>query len=335
MLIKQFLPSQLLKSNIYILIGKDQFLLNQTATDLKITWQQKNTAENATTIVHVNTTCDWLIVKDLVYNYSLFSSQQLLDLRYEQKILDQGGKEFFAAYLTNINPNCLLLMRAPRLSLQQLQWLVQRPEIYIISITAYSALAMQQWIRKSLSKHNIIFPAEMPLLIWQYTQGNMQACAQIIEKLSLLGIATLSLKLVKEQLIDQCSYQLYELCDACLIGNSTKAIQIMRHLQNTNSEPTMILWILSQEIRLLLQLQLLKQNLPLHAACQQLKIWSSRVNLYKKAINLLLPEHLLTLLKKCSIVDEKIKSTQYPQVWQSLEQIALALCVGKNVGYVA
>ena len=132
-----------------------------------------------------------------------------------------------------------------------------------------------------------------------------------------------------EQLSDQCDHSPFELIDACLQGQANKTIQILRHAANNKSESTLILWMLTQEVRILLQLaHLIENKLDFKTACAQLKIWPYRTNLYQlslKRINLSL---LKQLHQFCKAIDEQIKSNLSNHVWNSLEQLALSLCLG-------
>lgn len=338
------------KANIYFLIGQDVFLLNYTAARLKLIWRQQNTDinsdeplsakspplplrdlylhkdyGNAFSYIQVQTGNDWSIVKKLAYNYTLFSSSQLLDIRYEHQTLDQAGKEFLIDYLKNINLNCTMLCCAPNLSTKQLQFIESSADVCIIQVFPLNKLEMENWVKKSLAQ--ISYPKEVPALIVQYTEGNMLACTQVVKKLNTLGEQNLTLDLVKEQLIGQHNYQLFELREACLLKNHIRAIHIIRHAENTNVEPNIILWILVQEIRLLIQLKALVKSIPFHIACQKLNIWSTKVKLYQNFHNHMPAKHLLSLLPACKQIDESIKSSQNKQIWQNLEQLALSLCL--------
>ncbi len=166
----------------------------------------------------------------------------------------------------------------------------------------------------------------------------MLACDQVITKLELITEqdGVLTSEMVREQLVDQCDYQLFDLANACLSRSADKAIQILRHAYNTKTEPTLILWLLTQEIRQLIQLvELIGQSVPFNTACNQLKIWSQRSRLYQTALKKANLDILQSLLQFCKLTDERIKSNQNSQIWHALELITLSLCLGKQVGCCA
>ena len=78
---------------------------------------------------------------------------------------------------------------------------------------------------------------------------------------------------------------------------------------------------------------LIEQKIDIQSACSQLKIWPQRINLYKACCNRLNKPMLQQLHRYCYSIDERIKSSnQYTQVWNSLENATLSLCLGKLIG---
>lgn len=342
MLIKQQALSSHLRQKLaafYIIFGQDYFLLNEAAESLKSAWYQANSNEVEESTIVIQNPSDWAIANDEANSYSLFTKATLIDLRYEKKTLESAAKDFLLQYLQNPNPFCLLILRAPSLPLKQLQAFTNQDNLHLIQAASLPASAMQYWIVENLKRRNIKFEQDLPILIQQFTQGNMLACAQLIEKLELIAEPNtlLTTKIASEQLVNQCEYQLYELADACLSHNFEKVIQLLRHASQSKIEPILVLWLLAQEIRLLIQLKELttQQALPFNTATSQLKIWPQRAKLYQSCLNKIELTTLLQLLQFCKTIDERIKSTQNKQIWQSLEQIALSLCLTKQVGFFA
>lgn len=325
-------------AEIYILFGPDHFLLSEAAESIKMAWRKKCEGEGEESIITVASIDDWRLLRDEANSYSLFSNNRLINVRYDKKTLDAPAKEFFSHYLNAINSQCLILIQAPNLTLKALQGLVSHDSLQIIQALPLTGSAVQQWIASELQKNDLLFEQQVPALIQQYTQGNMLACSQVIEKLTLVSDKgeLLTAEIVKEQLVDQCDYQLFELTDACLNSNSDQAILLLRHARHSKVEPTLVLWILTQETRLLIQLlELMKQNQNINNAGNQLKIWSNRIKLYQTALKHQSLEELFNILRFCKTIDERIKSNQAPQVWHALEQLALSLCLGKQVGFFA
>lgn len=331
MLIKyQALLPQLQKKlqTVYVLIGSDHYLLNDAAWQIKKAWRQ--CGETDEKIIDLNSAADWGTLHEEANSYSLFSEQVLLDARLDKKSIDAQGKAILSQYLQSINPKCLIIIRASLVPAKQLQWLTNNEHVTVVQIMSLTGSALHKWIIDQLQSHSLLYNEQVPALLQQYTQGNLLACAQAIEKLTLISDkkTVLGVDEVRQQLTDQCDYQLYDLADACLAANAEKALHLLRQACNNRTEPTLILWLLTQEIRNLIQLaHAQKQHVPFATACAQQKIWPQRVKLYETTLAHFSLIKLYTLLQESKRLDEQIKTTNSRQIWNNLEQLALSLCL--------
>src|SRR3990167_9370625 len=163
-----------------------------------------------------------------------------------------------------------------------------------------------------LQQNNWQITSHIPRLILSYTQGNLNATDQVLQKLQLTYPAnTLLIEThIKQFLHDQSEYKLFELTHACLSGNTEQALLSVRYLLKAPKGCLLIVWALTQEIRHLNQLYFLTQYMDWPAACTQLKLWSSQFNLYQAALNQRSLKQLEQLLLHCYQLDTLIKSGQ-------------------------
>ncbi len=312
---------------LYVLLGNDPYLLNDAAVQVKQSFLKRPDVSQA--VIDIQSPADWSLLVAEANSYSLFSEDVFLDARYDKKTIDATGKALLTEYLAAINDRCLILLRAPLLSAKALQWLVDSPHAIVVQVYSFSAPALKQWIDIQLHAKGFRTEPGVSDLIHQFTQGNMLATAQLLEKLSLCSKPgeLITIAMIREQLSDQSHFEVYALAEACLNANAVQCIRLLQQFRAERIEPTLVLWILTQEVRLLIQLHyLLKQRTSIDAACSQLKIWSSRVHFYARATTRLSIQPLLTLLGECKQLDEMIKSTQSMQIWDKFDLIALSLC---------
>lgn len=326
------LPGSLQKKiyPLYLLTGQDHFLLNEAAFQIKQAWQAQGETDHQ--ILHLQTPSDWTLLIEQANSYSLFYERTLIDARYDKKTMEQAGKQALKQYLQHMNERCLVILRAPNLSAKPLQTLISEQHLAFIPIYSLNPAALKHWITERLQHHHLQFEPRVPALIQSFNEGNMLACAQAVDQLALACShdEILTEALVKHHLIEQCDYQLYELSDACLNADLSKAVRLLRHACNNPTEATLVLWVMTQDIRQLIELShLCKQSLTLTNACRQLKLWPQRVPLYRAALSRLSLSQLYPLLALCTRLDNQIKATQGKQVWQGFEQLAQALC-GKH-----
>lgn len=320
---------------VFFLCGQEPLQLNNLALLIKKTWSKQTDGDVEQSIIHINNAADWQVLAEEANSYSLFSNAVLLDVRLDKKTLEAAGKTVLERYLQEPNPRCLVMIRSPELPLKQLTAMSNHDAVHVMNLTAPSANEVKQWISSRLADMGTRFDASIPGLIQQYNEGNLLACSQLLDKLAILvePETVLSVEMVKEQLINQCEYSLYDLSDACLNADAVKALLLLRQAAGNKTEATLILWLLTQEVRLLLQLvPYTGQVAALRDKATELKIWSSRQALYQKAVARQRANDLSALLQFCNKLDSDIKTGQSHRIWNSFELIALSLCSGKQIG---
>lgn len=334
---QQMLAHQVQKkiAPLYMLIGQDTYLLEDSLKTIKAAIKKSNDYDEK--IISINTADDWNTVYEEANSYSLFFDTLLLTIHFDKKSLDATGKKILTQYLSAVNSRCFIIIKAPHLAAKQLQWLSSHEQAVVSIAYSLNPANMKGWIAAQLKLNTFTFDPLVPETIHHYTQGNMLACAQVIEKLTLSYVPNthISLQHAQEQLTDQCEHNLFELIDACLLGQSTVVIQILRHAANNKTEPTFVLWMLAQEIRQLMQLcSLLNQKVDIKSACSQLKIWLQRIPYYQAACSRLNELELRQLHHYCHRLDECIKSNSSTPIWNALENLALSICLGQLIGDV-
>lgn len=318
---------------LYVLIGQDNYLVEDAVTTIKTAIKATHECDEKT--LSVQSADDWNTLIEEANSYSLFADAVLISVFFDKKTIDAAGKKILTSYLKAVNSKCFIIIRAPNVPAKQLLWLASENQVLVVISYPMNADTMKQWIAMQFKKNNMPIAPQVPDLIYQYTQGNMLACAQVIEK-TLLSNPTatqISNTLALEHLSDQCEHGTFELVEACLMGQSDKAIQILRQAANNKTESTLVLWMLTQEVRLLGQLlYAVQQRTDFKTACSALKIWPQRISMYQITIKRMQYDVVQALLHYCQTIDERIKSSMNTQVWNALENLALSICLGRLIG---
>ena len=319
-------------TSVYVLIGQDNYLIEDGLSTIKSAIKSKYDCDEK--MFSIQSADDWNIILDEANNYSLFADTVLLNINYDKKTLDAAGKKILTEYLSSINPRCFIIIRASNVPAKQLLWLSNQEQATVVTIYPLPPEGVKNWMSAQFKKNELNLAQQVIDLIFQYTQGNMLACAQVIEKIALSNPAhsLITAEQAMEHLSDQCDHSLFELVEACLHGNAGKTIQILRQAANNKTESTLVLWMLTQEVRMLIQLSALASQIDFKTACSQLKIWPQRTNLYQLAYKRLNTAFLEQLLSYCRTIDEQIKSSLNNQVWNALEKLSLSLCLGQSAG---
>lgn len=310
---------------LYILTGLDDFLLNDAAEKVKNIWFKAHTSEKQ--VIHIENTDDWYNMLDAANSYSLFNEHILLDVRFDKKLLAKEALNIIKQYLANINPKCLLIMRLPNIPTKSLGKLSSDPNIGHIQIYPFKPYEQRNWINTALKNKNIKFNNDVVDIIMHYTEGNLLASFQIINVLTLIMTdeRQLTAEITHEFLIEQTQFSLYELRDACLTQNPANILRLLKQFENNKFEPQLILWILSQEIRNLINLKYLLKTDDINKACSKLKIWPSHVKFYQQILNNLTLTNLFKLLTRIQEIDFKIKTSQHSLLAIEFERLAMLL----------
>lgn len=278
---------------------------------------------------------DWSQVQLITDNHSLFKEQTLINISYSHKIINDDAQEFIYNYLQHPDQSVLIILHAPHITPQSVKFITSlEDQAALLTFKAPAQNLTEQWITQQLHKYQ--FASIIPKLIYHYTQGNLLACAQTLEKLTYLSNNTIiTTELLKQHLNNQAIYQLYTLSDACLLGNQASAIMILHNIIANNYDWTLILWIISQELRNLLQLYDLQtqNNCNFNEACIQLKLWPSKFNLYQQACKRIKYSMVLTLLSWCNKVDQNIKKHHINSLTRRFEILIFSFCCGFEINY--
>lgn len=319
--------TQLKKNNnpIYILVGQDTFLLHEAVDTIKKIWLDKNKTSNIETKrLNLENTKDWADLIQEANTYSLFYEHLVLDAIWNKKSIDAKSKKILDAYSDAPNPNNLLIVRAPLITAKQCMTLDKHKNITCISINTLNAAAELQWIKKALETHALHYTdANIPKQIQAYTSGNLQAAHQTIERLALMHEpeTTLTLESIQTQLLDESQYKLYEISTACLNGDAEKAYTLLKRARRDQVEPTLLLWLMTQELRLL-------EQLLNGASYRDLNIYSFKTSFYQRANKRLSRGAIYALIKQSQALDVQIKSGQIEHTWHMTEQLVLAFSTG-------
>ena len=122
---------------------------------------------------------------------------------------------------------------------------------------------------------------------------------------------------LEAQLLDERQYKLYEISSACLEGNAQKALALTERAQRDHVEPILILWFITQELRIL-------EQLAIGISYQALNIYSFRMQQYQRAQKRLSLERIHTLMQQSQALDTHIKSRSSEQTWLMTGQLVLA-----------
>jgi DNA polymerase III subunit delta len=324
------LSQQLNKSlaPIYIVSGDETLLVEETSQLIQDAAIKKGFTERE--IYYITPQFDWNQLLATANNLSLFAEQSLIELRIPTGKVNDAGKKALKEYAGNPPANKILLIISGKLetSTQNTKWFKTIEQAGIFApIWPITTAQLPYWLKDRLNKEGLTATPDALQFLTERTDGNLLAARQEIEKLSLLyDKKQLTLDEIINAISDSARYNIFVLADTILGGNAKRALSILAHLKAEGTEPTIILWALTREIRTLVNMaEIAKQGLPIDQILAQQKVWEKRKPFYRLALKRSNLNKLLKLLKNAGVVDRIIKGVEPDNVWDKLNQLTLGL----------
>lgn len=311
------------------LISGEEPLLMQEACDAIRTAAHK-AGFNEREIYTVDTHFNWQHFIANSQALSLFSSKQLIELRFTTHLPNDIASKALITYCEKLSPDKILLIITGKLDkkAQQTAWYQAVSKIGItVSIWPIENAQLPQWIAQRLQAAGLnIEPAGIRLLA-DYAEGNLLAAVQEITKLSLIHTKTqLTAEDIAQAITDNARFDVFNLTDAALQGDKKRITRIVDNLKAEAVEPTIILWALTREIRsLITQAHAITQGKTLDKVLQEQRVWEKRKPLIRMALQRNSISKLYNYLKHASKIDQIIKGTEVGNCWDEIKSLSLAL----------
>lgn len=321
--LSQHIAKQLLP--LYLVSG-DEPLLVQQATD-----QIKKAAKNAEhidhQIFHVDKQFDWNLILEETESLSLFGEKKLLDIRLPSaKPGDQGAK-VLQKLSAETHPDNLILITCGKLDKASLnrKWAKALDQAgAIIQIWPVSMEQFPNWLKQNLKNEGLPSSPDVIEFISSKTEGNLLAASQEITKLKLLSASQpLSLPEIREAIADSTRYDVFSLCDESLKGKTSHALKILSGLREEGIEPILILWALTRDIRVLLELI----NNPANEKTifRKHRIFGNHQSLLLQSYSRFPSKAIHQMLELCHQADLSIKGLNKTPFWELMINLILLL----------
>lgn len=261
---------------------------------------------------------------------SLFSQQRLLRLRFNDAKFNDAAQRALNSYLKQAQPDCCLLIVMPKLEAktQQTAWFKNfEQQTAVVQLWPPTPAQLPAWIQQRLQRVGLQADRDTAHCLADYVAGNLLAAAQEIEKLSLIyAKGPLTRAQITAAVADQAQFDVFTWIDAALQGHATQVVRIQQNLQQTGTEPVIILWALARELRSLVTIaQQITLGKSLEQALQHAKVWDKRKPLLNSALRRHTVHSLLKLLQTAAQLDQIVKGFAPGHAWNSLLQLGLSL----------
>jgi DNA polymerase-3 subunit delta len=313
-------------SPVYLVSGDETLLVEESCDAIRNKAKQEGFNERKR--FSANNQFDWSQLLSASNSLSLFSDKKFIELRIENGKPGDKGSKAICEYLENPSDDNRLLIITPKLdaSAQRSKWVktIDKRGQWL-PVWPINARQLPRWLEQRIKKAGLTADSHSIELLAARTEGNLLAAHQEIEKLKLLSIdGYLSSDLVSGAVADSARYDIFGLVDKILYGDARSAVKSLQGLKTEGTEPTVILWGLTREIRTLLNVQAAAENGQSFSwAAKQAGVWDKRQPLLQQALKRLSRKQLELLLRQASGIDKAIKGLRKSSPWNELLDLVL------------
>lgn len=282
-------------------------------------------------VLHASANYDWSRLTVNAANLALFAERKIVELRLPGGKPGHEGAEALAAYAGHAPEHVLLIVALPKLDAasRKSNWVsaLQQAGVWV-DVARVERAQLPAWIAARLARQRQSATAEALEFLADRVEGNLLAAQQEIAKLGLLyPPGELSLEQVQEAVLDVSRFGVFDLPQALLAGDAARAVKILAGLRAEGEALPLVLWVVTEELRVLVRAQqALAAGQPLAALKNELKLWGPRERLLAPAARR--AADAPALLARCAEVDRVAKGLQAPRCdadpWLELTDIVLA-----------
>jgi DNA polymerase-3 subunit delta len=275
----------------------------------------------------LKTVKDWQSLRDASVEWSdLFSDHHLIECEVQVKI-PKEGLSFLQDWVAkkSLDISLLLLVDKPDwVKASDYQAMLKMGTTYWAKIILPKDFST--WLKNHARKKGLKLSQDALLCLARYTEGNLLAAHQVLEKLRILKQGVITEEEVIHYLTFQTQASVFDLSEAMIAGNTEKTFRILATLHSEGVEPHLVLWAITREVRTIIHIATAVQSgAPLHVACQSVGAWQSRATLYAQALNLVPLHHFYTLLTQAQHIDRIIKGVEPGNAYEAVGQWLLTL----------
>lgn len=304
----------------WIIHGQEPLLEQNLLDGFRKSWQQHEVERQRYDISSVN---DWKNVFNALNSLSLFSQQLAIEVHGNIKP-DANGLKLLKNYIQQNEHNLLLIVlpKQDSSSLKSAFFQVVEANGVVVSLTATYPQDRQKILNLEAEKLGIQLDHDAWQWLMQHHEHNLLAAKNSLMRVAdtFPDIKQIQIEQLYACLQDQSRYTTYDLSDALLTGNLAQSVKIYQYLLAAGEPDSLILWTLSKEMRLLMQLFEQPQN------ALQLGIWKTKVSLYQQALRRLNPRQFLKWPELLLAIDAAIKGMSKENSEHLMLQAISELC---------
>ncbi len=307
---------------VYCISGDEPLQLQEAADAIRARAREVGHTERE--ILDVDGRFDWGRLAGSGGNLSLFGARRLLELRVPSGKPGKDGSRALVDWCKQPPEDTVLLISMGRIDSRSRDsaWAkaIDRAGVFM-QVWAPNGGELSNWINRRMRAAGLEPQPEAVRLIAERNEGNLLAAAQEVDKLRLLlGGGPVTVEAARAVVADSARYNVFDLAEAALAGDVRRTLRILQGLREEGEQPTLVLWSLSRDIRLVCRITAVGR---VDELFRQERVFGARQKLLGQAARRADPMAWETLLRDCARIDRLIKGAGEGDAWQALRELAV------------
>lgn len=317
---------------VYLVSGDEPLQANEACDAIRAA--ARNAGHQNREVMEAGSGFDWGALAAEANCFSLFAEKKIIDLRIPNGKPGREGGKALTEYCERPPEDTLLLISLPRLerAQQNSKWFKNLEQLgVIVQVWPIEVKRLPQWIEQRLRRAGLQPTRDAVQMLADRVEGNLLAAHQEIEKLLLLhGTGSIDAEQLATAVADSARYDVFELVDSALRGESERCLRILGGLRGEGVAPPVVLWALHREIAQIAAISAdAAKGLSVDHAMTRAKVWEKRKPMVRNATARLKTPAWLDLLRECQGTDAAAKGANHLDPWIQLERVCIRICVAR------
>ncbi|NYT23017.1 DNA polymerase III subunit delta [Alcaligenaceae bacterium] len=326
---------------LYIIMGDEALLVIEALDALRGACAAQGYTERTRLILDARS--DWSAVLGATQNVSLFGDRKLLDLALPSGKPGKTGADTLQSLagmlLQGSLPDTVVTLSLPRLdrASRSAKWASALFEAgTLVEVPDVDRNALPRWIGQRLAAQGQELDAETLAWMSDKVEGNLLAAFQEIQKLGLLyPPGRITGDDVRRAVLDVARYDVFDLRDAMLAGQASRALAILHGLRGEGEALPLILWAVGDEIRLLARLAALQAaGGDVAGEMRRNRVFGPREQGLRRTLARVAPGAWRAAVQHAHDVDRLVKGLKVPGLlddpWEELARLLLRITVERK-----
>jgi DNA polymerase-3 subunit delta len=314
---------------LYVVHGDEPLAACEAADAIRAAARRAGCEERELFIVEQHFRWDAFVAANA--NLGLFAARKLIDVRIASGKPGVEGAAALERHARNLPAGDVTLISLPRLdrATQNSAWFTALAENGVsIAVAPVERAALPAWIADRLARNSQRVARETLAFLADRCEGNLIAARQEIDKLALLlPQGSLAHDDVERAVANVARYDLQELSEAWLRGDSARTLRIIEGLRGEGEPITLVAWQLGEDLHALAAVhEALGRGQPLSGAVRNVRVWGKRQPALERAARRIDAAAVMPMLAALAKLDALAKGIGRGDPWDAVVEIALAIC---------